>query len=80
MEPGTSSVYFFMAESLEVSEVFVTFSDKPLKASEPTIALAGNTDDAMDLKQLLLLMYQTWMDTAFQEGVHADQSRILVPG
>ena len=59
---------------------FVTFSNKPLVAKESTIALAGETDDATDLKQLLLLMYQTWMDTAFQEGVHADQSRILVPG
>ena len=63
-----------------MSNVYVTFSDKPLQATEHTIALAGNTDDATDLKQLLLLMYQTWMDTAFQEGVHADQSRILVPG
>ena len=68
-----------MEESLGVNDVYVTFSDRPLKASEQMVALAGNTNDDTDLKQLLLLMYQTWMDQAFQEGVNTEQSRVLIP-
>jgi len=79
MEQGTSSRSSTMEESLGVNDVYVTFSDRPLKASEQMVALAGNTNDDTDLKQLLLLMYQTWMDQAFQEGVNTEQSRVLIP-
>ena len=70
-----------------MNNVYVYFSDRPLKAPEQLVALAGRTDDETDLNQLLLLMYQTWMDSVFQEGmtseqsrIRADEPRILIPG
>lgn len=58
---------------------YVTFSDHPLTATQTTVALAGNTDDTLDLKSLLTLMYQTWMTEAFQDGVRANEPRIVIP-